>query len=32
MYSRKSDGPKIEPKGIPALIGYSFEDFPSRTT
>ena len=32
MYSRKSVGPKMESLGTQALTGYSFEDFPSRTT
>ena len=32
MYSRKSVGPRMDPSGPPALTGYSFEDFPSRTT
>ena len=32
MYSRKSVGPKIKPRGTPALTGYSCKDFPSRTT
>ena len=32
MYSRKSVGPRMEPWEIPALTGYSCEDFPSRTT
>ena len=32
MYSRKSVGPRMDSLGIPALIGYSYEDFPSRTT
>ena len=32
MYSRKSEGPRMEPCGTPALIGYSCEDFPFRTT
>ena len=32
MYSRKSVGPKMEPRETPALTGYSYEDFPSRTT
>ena len=32
MYSRKSVGPKMEPREIPALTGYSCEDFQSRTT
>ena len=31
MYSRKSVGPRVEPWGSPALIGYSCEDFPTRT-
>ena len=31
MYSRKSVGPRMEP-WTPALTGYSYEDFPSRTT
>ena len=30
MYSRKSVGPRIEPRGTPALTGYSYEDFPSK--
>ena len=32
MYSRKSVGLKMEPWETPALTGYSWEDFPSRTT
>ena len=32
MYSRKSVGPRMQPSGNPSLIGYSCEDFPSRTT
>ena len=28
MYHRKSVGPNMEPRGTPALIGYSCEDFP----
>ena len=32
MYSRKSVEPRMEPRGTPALTGYSCEDFPSRTT
>ena len=32
MSSRESDGPRMEPGGTPALTGYSFEDFSSRTT
>ena len=32
MYSRKSLGPRMVPLGIPALSGYSCEDFPFRTT
>ena len=32
MYSRKSVGPSMEPRGTRALTGYSCEDFPSRTT
>ena len=32
MYSRKSEGPRMEPWGTPTLTGYSCEDFPSRTT
>ena len=32
MYSRKSLGPRIDPSGTPALTGYSWEDYPSRTT
>ena len=32
MYNRKSAGPRMEPWGTPALTGYSWEDFPSRTT
>ena len=32
MYSRKSVGPIIEPRGTPALTGYFYDDFPSRTT
>ena len=31
MYSRKSVGPRMEPWGTPILIGYFYEDFPSRT-
>ena len=30
MYSRKSVGPRMEPRGTPALTGYSCEDFPFR--
>ena len=32
MYSRKSVGPRIDPRGTPALTGYSREDSQSRTT
>ena len=32
MYSQKSVGPRMEHWGTLALTGYSFEDFPSRTT
>ena len=32
MYGRQSAGPKMEPWGTSELIGYSCEDFPSRTT
>ena len=32
MHSGKSVGPRMEPWGIPALTGYSFEGFPFRTT
>ena len=32
MYSRKSIGPRMEPQATLALTGYSFEDFPSKTT
>ena len=32
MYSSKNVGPKMESWGTPTLTGYSFEDFPSRTT
>ena len=32
MYSRKSVGPRMEPWGTPALTGYSYEYFQSRTT
>ena len=32
MYNRKKVGPKIEPRGTPALTEYSCENFPSRTT
>ena len=32
MYSRKSIGTRMEPWRGPALIGYSCEDFPSRTS
>ena len=32
MYSRKSVGSRMDPWGTPALTGYSYEDFPSRTT
>ena len=32
MFSRKSEGPRMEPWGTPALTRYSCEDFPSRTT
>ena len=31
MYSRKSVRPRMEPRGTPAITGYSCEDFPSRT-
>ena len=31
MYGRKGVGPEIEPRGTPALTGYSCEEFPSRT-
>ena len=31
MHSRKSVGPRIDPRGTTALTGYSCEDFPSRT-
>ena len=31
MYSRKKVGSRMEPRGTPALTGYSFEDFLSRT-
>ena len=32
MLSKKSVGPRMEPSETPALTGYSFGDFPSRTT
>ena len=32
MYSRKSVGPRMDPRGNPALTGYSYEDFLSRTS
>ena len=32
MYSRKGVGLRLEPWGCPALTGYSYKDFPSRTT
>ena len=32
MCSGKSVGPKMEPQGTPALTGYSYEDFPCRST
>ena len=32
MYSIKSVGPRLEPRGTPGLTGYSCEDFPSITT
>ena len=32
IYCRKSVGQRIEPRGTPALTGYSYEDLPSRTT
>ena len=32
MYCKKSLGPRMDHWGTPALIGYSCEDFPSRTT
>ena len=32
MYSTKSVGPRMEPWGTTALTGYSYEDFPFRTT
>ena len=32
MSRRKSVGPRMEPWGIPASIGYSCQVFPSRTT
>ena len=32
MYSRKSVGPRMKLYGTPELTGFSFEDFPSRTT
>ena len=32
MYSRKIVGPRMNPRGTPALTGYSCEDFSSRTT
>ena len=31
MYSRGSVGPRMDPWGTPALTGYSFKNFPSRT-
>ena len=32
MCSRKGVGPRIDPWEVPALSGYSFEEFPSRIT
>ena len=32
MYSTKSVGPRMEPWGTTALTGYSYDDFPFRTT
>ena len=32
MYIRKSVGPRLDHTGTQALTGYSFEDFPFRTT
>ena len=32
MYSVESVGPQMEPLRTPALTGYSFKHFPSRTT
>ena len=32
MYSRESVEPRMEPRGTPALTGFSCEDFPFRTT
>ena len=32
MYNGKSIGPRMKTWGNPVLIGYSCEDFPSRTT
>ena len=32
VYGKKSVGPRMEPRGSPALTGYSFKNFPSRTT
>ena len=32
MYSSESLVPRMEPCGTPALTGYSYEGFPSRTT
>ena len=32
MSSKKSVGPRMDPRGTPALTGYSCEGFPSRTT
>ena len=32
MNSRKRIGPRMDPWGTPTFTGYSYEDFPSRTT
>ena len=32
MYSRKGVVPRMEPRGSTALVGYSCEDLPSKTT
>ena len=32
MCTKKIVGPGMDPSGNPALTGYSFKDFPSRTT
>ena len=31
MYSRKSIGPRMDPRGTPALTAYSCENYQSRT-